>query len=121
MTPEHRLLALLLVCGLLGLAAAPPAFSKDAAKQPYALIMGTVYGRDRRPAYGVTVKIRRADRRKAQWEHISDHQGEFAQRVPPGPADYVIWAETKGKGPKPEAKVHVEKDERVDTSLHLTE
>ncbi len=93
-------------------------------KQPprYALIFGTVYGPDKRPAYGVRVKIRPAAQKKAKWELYSDHQGEFAQRVPAGTADYVIWAEPKGNhGSRPEVKVHVENDERVDVGLHLTE
>jgi hypothetical protein len=82
-----------------------------------------VYAPDDRPAYRVTVKIRRALEKKARWELFSDHHGEFAQRLPAGRADYVVWAEVKGpKGrPKPEVKVHIENDERVDISLHLVE
>ena len=57
-------------------------------EKPYALIFGTVWGPDDRPVYGVKVKIRRADQKKARWELFSDHHGEFAQRVPVGPADY---------------------------------
>jgi len=95
--------------------------SEKYPEKPYALIFGTVYAPGNRPAYGVRVKIRRADRKKAQWELYSDHQGEFAQRVPPGATDYVVWAEPEGKHAlKAEVKVHVEKDERVDIALHLT-
>lgn len=97
---------------------------------PYALIFGTVWGPDGVPLYGVTIKIRRADAknpRKARWELYSDHHGEFAQRVPAGHADYVIWAELKGYKaqdgkklqPGDEIRVHVENDERVDTGVHL--
>lgn len=97
-----------------------PAVKEDAA---YALIFGTVWTADNQPAYGVKVKIRRADQGKGKWEAVSDHRGEFAVRVPAGAADYVLQADvkTKAKGPKPEAKVHVDNDERVDVSLHLTE
>ena len=62
----------------------------------------------------------------------SDHRGEFAQRVPPGPADYEISAQAealpvvdgtaqkdKKKKLKAEAKIHIEKEERQDVSLHL--
>ena len=80
--------------------------------------------------YGVTVKIRRAKDKpnKARWQLISDHMGEFAQRVPPGESDYILWADLKGvktTDGKPlrlvqEVTVHVYKDERVDTGLHLT-
>ncbi len=99
------------------------AFAGDDAQQNHALIYGTVYGPDNRPVYGVKVKIRPADKKKAKWELMSDHRGEFAQRVPPGPADYIVWADVKTKkGEKPpETKVHIDNVERVDMSLHLTE
>lgn len=95
--------------------------------KPYALIFGTVWGPDDRPLYGVKVKIRRADQKKAHWELYSDHNGEFAQRVPAGPADYLVWADLKGyksRGGKElrqdgEVKVHVDNDERQDLGLHL--
>jgi hypothetical protein len=111
------------VLSLVLLAAAPWALaSEKRAEKPYALIFGTVYAPDNRPAYGVRVKIRRADQNKARWELYSDHQGEFAQRVPAGAADYVVWAEPQSKhAAKTEVKVHVESDERVDVGLHLTE
>jgi hypothetical protein len=94
---------------------------------PYALIFGTVWGPDNRAVYGVTVKIRRVPDKKPKWEVYSDHSGEFAQRVPAGTADYVVWADLKGvkttDGQKlhlvQEVDVHVEYDERVDIGLHL--
>jgi hypothetical protein len=95
--------------------------------KPYALIFGTVWSPDNRPLYGVKIKIRRADRKKARWDLYSDHNGEFAQRVPPGRADYLVWADMKGYKPSAgkqlqpgeEVKVHIEGDERVDIGLHL--
>lgn len=95
--------------------------------KPYALIFGTVWGPDNRPVYGVKVKIRRADQKKAKWELYSNHTGEFAQRLPAGQADYVVWADTKeakllnGKKlhPGPEVTVHIQADERADIGLHL--
>ncbi len=138
-TPEPRGRGglLVLLC-LVSLAAAPAALASDRgphqarfgldgvasekrAEKPYALIFGTVYAPDNRPAYGVRVKIRRADQKKAHWELFSDHQGEFAQRVPAGAADYIVWAEPEDKHlPRTEVKVHVENDERVDLGLHLS-
>ncbi len=114
---------LLVLLGLMLLAATLAAMASDKrAEKPYALIFGTVYGPDYRPAYGVRVKIRRSDQKKARWELYSDHQGEFAQRVPAGAADYVVWAEPEGKHvPTAEAKAHVQNDERVDIGLHLSE
>ena len=97
------------------------------SKKAYALIFGTVWGPDQRPVYGVPVKIRRAQDKKAKWEVYSDHRGEFAQRVPPGEADYILTADLKGvktADGKPlhqvgEVKVHVDYDEREDTGLRL--
>jgi hypothetical protein len=94
-------------------------------EKPYALIYGTVWGPDDHPLYGVAVKIRRADRKKAHWELYSDHSGEFAQRVPVGPADYVVWADLKGYKSAvrlrlaQDVKVHIYSDEREDIGLHL--
>ena len=118
---DRKWLPVLLSLATLVAAAAALASGKRAEK-PYALIFGTVYTPGDRPAYGVRIRIRRADQKKAQWELYSDHQGEFAQRVPAGAADYIVWAETAGKhAPKTEVKVHVENDERVDIGLHLSQ
>lgn len=95
--------------------------------KPYALIFGSVWDPDGHFLYGVTVKIRRADKKKAQWEVQSNHTGEFAQRVPVGPGDYIVWADVKGyKLPDgrrlqagPDVKVHIDHDERSDIGLHL--
>ena len=98
--------------------------------KPYALIAGTVWGPDDRPVYGVSVKIRKGTDKpkKVRWELYSDHMGEFAQRIPAGEADYILWADLKGFKPadgKPlrlvqEVTVHVYNDERQDVGLHLT-
>jgi len=97
------------------------------SKKEYALIFGTVWGPDDRPVYGIAVKIRRAQDKKPKWEVYSDHRGEFAQRVPPGEADYILTADLKGVKTvdgKPlhqvgEVKVHIDYDEREDAGLHL--
>lgn len=121
------LLALTTVVSGFGLrlqAAAP-----DKKDKPYAIIFGTVWGPDNRPVYAVPVKIRLASDKpkKTRWEVYSDHNGEFAQRVPAGEADYILSADLKGLKPadgKPlhaeDVKVHVYNDEREDTGLHLT-
>lgn len=100
---------------------AEPSAQKE--PKPYALIFGTVWDKNDRPAYGVPVKIRLASQKKAKWELMSNHTGEFAQRVPVGPADYIVWLDIKTpKGVnKPQKTVHIENDERVDIGLHLTE
>jgi hypothetical protein len=101
---------------------------KDPRKS-YALIVGTVWGPDDRPVYGVKVKIRRADQKRAKWELYSNHTGEFAQRLPAGKASYVVWADTKGLkslngnkiDPGTEVIVQIESEERMDIGLHLKE
>jgi hypothetical protein len=98
-------------------------------EKSYALIAGTVWGPDDRPVYGVRVKIRRSTDKphKVRWEVFSDHHGEFAQRVPPGEADYILSADLKGvklaDGAPAHAQdvtVHIYSEERHDTGLHLT-
>jgi len=111
------------------LASAP----QHAKEKPYALIAGTVWGPDDHPVYGVKVRMRRATDKpdKVRWELYSDHMGEFAQRLPAGEADYILWVDPKdlkdfktkdGKTLRPvqEVTVHIYNDERADTGLHLT-
>jgi hypothetical protein len=97
------------------------------SEKPYALIFGTVWSPENHPVYGVRVRIGRANDKKPRWELISDHNGEFAQRVPAGKADYLVWAEPKGIKSSDtnrlrvgtEVTVHIEYDERADIGLHL--
>lgn len=107
---------------------------KRKAEKPYALIFGTAYGPDDQ-LYGVKITIRPQAKKHPSWDLMSDHRGEFAQRVPPGPSDYLVHGEaeyaplgddgkvqlSKKKRLKGEAKLHVESQERLDFSLHLTE
>jgi len=119
-------LALIAACLLL--ATTIPLHGRDKKKpDDYALIFGTVWGPDDKPMAGIQVNIRRAGQKKAQWQRYSTRFGEFSVRVPVGAADYIIWAETKnvklsgGKHlqPSPQVTVHVDRNERVDTGLHL--
>jgi hypothetical protein len=99
----------------------------------YGLIFGTAYGPDDRPLYGAKVTIHPVGKKNPHWELVSDHRGEFAQRVPPGPKDYSIEGRAeivamengKPQGPKKklraETKVHVEAEERQDIGLHFHE
>jgi hypothetical protein len=109
-----------------------PVAAKDDHTKPYGLIFGTAYGPDDRPLYGVRVTIHLAGHKTPRWELMSDHRGEFAQRVPPGPSDYEISGEaviapivegkpqtSKKKQLKGSTKVHLDKDERQDIGLHL--
>jgi hypothetical protein len=129
--------ACLAICALLALFSAPVAASKDKPKKekPYALIFGTAYGPDDRPLYGVKITVRPKNKKHPSWELISDHRGEFAQRVPAGTNDYLVHGEAEyapvGADGKPqlskkvrlrgETRVHVDNEERRDISVHLTE
>jgi hypothetical protein len=107
-------------------ARSPQAFFSD--ENPYALIFGTVWSPEGQSVYGVKIKIRRADEKRAKWELFSNRVGEFAQRVPAGKADYVVWADLKGfksqsgkqLQPGTPVTVHIENDERIDIGVHLT-
>jgi len=129
--------ALPAICVLLALLPSSVAASKEKPKKekPYALIFGTAYGPNDRPLYGVKVTIRPQKKKHPSWDLISDHRGEFAQRVPAGTNDYLIHGEAEyapvGDDGKPqlskkmrlkgETRVHVDNEERRDISLHLTE
>ena len=120
--PLTFLILCLVVNPILSTQASAPERPKD-----YALIVGTVWGPEERPAPGVKVKIRRANETKARWEVISNDRGEFLQRVPVGKQDYAIWTDLKGHKdlktgnlhPGNEVTVHIESNERADTGLHL--
>lgn len=136
--PGGRFIAVAIALGLMLL---PGAFSfaekdKDKDKDPkkhYGLIFGTAYGPDDRPLYGARIEIHPADKKHPVWELFSDHRGEFAQRVPPGPTDYIISGEAeialtengvvqkKRKKFRAESKVHIEAEERQDIGLHFKE
>jgi hypothetical protein len=76
----------------------------------------------------VKIKIRRADQKRSKWQLYSDHNGEFALRVPAGRADYLVNPDLSGykplNGRKLQAgqavRVHIENDERRDIGLHLS-
>ena len=125
------------ICVLLALLLSGVAASKEKPKKekPYALIFGTAYGPNDRPLYGVKITIRPQTKKHPSWDLISDHRGEFAQRVPAGTNDYLVHGEAEyapvGDDGKPqlskkvrlkgETRVHVDNEERRDISLHLTE
>ena len=104
-------------------------------QKPYALIFGTAFGPDDRPVYGAKITVHPKDKKHPSWEFMSDHRGEFAARVPPGPRDYVVHGEAEyapvgadGKPEKSKARklrgeksVHVDNVERLDIGLKLEE
>ncbi|MGE5324843.1 MAG: hypothetical protein ACM3SW_18390 [Actinomycetota bacterium] len=111
-----------------------PATAQNDLRKHYGVISGTAYGPDDRPMYGVRVTIHRAGKGHHSWDLVSDHRGEFAQRVPPGPGEYVIHGEVEvapiEKGVpnmhkkmklKDETTVHIDNEEIEDVSLHMKE
>ena len=121
------LLIALLLCAGTAITVLPAPAAEKKSEKPYALIFGTVWSPQNRPLYGVKVEIRRVGDKKPRWELYSDHNGEFAQRVPAGRADYLVRVNLKGyKSSKnnelregTEVTVHIENDERTDIGLHL--
>lgn len=112
---------------LLLLASSVPGAAAQQKKQPepYALIFGTVFDQDGRAVHGVPIRVQRVGDKRPRWKLLSDRRGEFAQRVPAGKAEYIVWAELKRKKrdsrPLPQVRVAVENDERKDISLHLNQ
>lgn len=121
--PAAVLLSLFLLSGALAAQKPKP------PEKHYALIFGTAYAPDDTPLYGAKVEIRAAGKKHPNWQLMSDHRGEFAQRVPPGPQDYVITATFEVRDPqthknkrlKGETKVHIQAEERQDIGLHLNQ
>lgn len=124
----RALIPLALLCIL---SASTTADDKD-LKKHYGLIFGTAYGPDDHSVYGAKIEIHPAGKSHPSWKLFSDHRGEFAQRVPSGPSDYVISGEVefapvvngvtqKKRKLKAETKVHIQAEERQDVSLHFQE
>jgi hypothetical protein len=131
-TDRPALKLTLLFCIAILLTSAPA--KKQDLQKHYALIFGTAYGPDDRPLYGVKINIHPVGAKHPNWELLSDHRGEFAQRVPPGPSDYLIMGQAEiapikngrpeahnKKKLKAETRVHIDKEERQDVGLHLRE
>lgn len=101
-------------------------------KKHFGVIFGTAWAPDDRPVYGARIQIHPVGQKKPHWQVVTDQHGEFAQPVPPGPADFVVSGEAEvvrsidGKAQKKikikgERTVHVYGEERQDISLRLEE
>jgi hypothetical protein len=110
---NFKLVAALLGCGLL-LAAA------DRNDAPHAVVAGTVFRESGFSLPGATVMlaVKDAPKKSKKLQSVSDSRGEFAFRVPPGAATYVVGASLKGFQPV-EKEASVSGEERVEVTLVL--
>ena len=89
---------------------------KDGA---YAVIAGTVFHDNGFSLAGASITLARKDAPKVKGlQSVSDSRGEFAFRVSPAPAAYVVKASLKGYRPA-EKEVSVTGEERVEVTLSL--
>ena len=75
---------------------------KKKAAEPYAIVAGTVF-RDpgyALPAANVILMLKGDPKAKKLQQAVSSFRGEFAFRVPPAPATYVVKASLKGFIPR---------------------
>lgn len=111
-------LALMMTTALLGCASMLGAADKNDA--PHAVVAGTVFRENgfSLPGATVTLVVKDANKKAKKLQSVSDSRGEFAFRVPPGAATYVVRASTKGfQAVEKEASVSGE--ERVEVTLML--
>jgi hypothetical protein len=114
---KGKLAATLLGCALL-LGAA------DRNDAPYAVVAGSVFRENgfSLPGAAVTLAVKDAPgvpkRKTKKLQAASDSRGEFAFRVPPGAATYVVRASLKGFQAV-EKEASVSGDERVEVTLVL--
>jgi hypothetical protein len=117
---KSRLVALLAaaLCGsalLLGAA--------DTNEAPHAAVAGTVFRENGFSLPGAAVTLGGKDapgvsKKKKKLQSVSDGRGEFAFRVPPGPATYVVRASLKGFQ-SVEKETSVSGEERAEVTLVL--
>jgi len=103
----------------------------DGKQKDYGLLFGTAYGPNDLPIFGVRITIHPVGKKHPSYDQQSDHRGEFAQRLPPGPCDYLVTGDIevpiengkakKKKHLKGETTVHLDGQERRDFSLHMKE
>jgi len=110
---KSRLVSALLGCALL-LGAA------DRNDAPHAVVAGTVFRENgfSLPGAAVTLAVKDAPKKAKKLQSVSDPRGEFAFRVPPGAATYVVRASMKGFQPV-EKEASVSSEERVEVTLVL--
>ena len=112
---------------LLGLVcAAGAAFALEPARAPQSsggahvhdfVIFATVLNDRGFALYGARTRLRREEEKKFRWEAMSDHQGEFAFRVPEGGA-YEMVVEARGFQTQTR-KIDAREDNRAELIVHM--
>jgi hypothetical protein len=99
---------------LSGLAAAASLSAAD----PYALLAGTVFRENGLAFPGASIQLspREITKKRKPVKVLSSPRGEFAVRVPPGPAEYLISVEFDGYQ-RAEKSVKLVGEERIDVSF----
>jgi hypothetical protein len=98
----------------------PAQSGKKKQVPPHAVIAGTVF---RDPGFAqagaaVTLSLKDDPKGKKLQEAMSDSRGEFAFRVPPGQATYVVHASLKGFRPT-QQDIEITGEEQVNATLLL--
>lgn len=92
----------------------------DRNDAPHAVVAGTVFRENgfSLPGATVTLAVKDTPKKSKKLQTVSDGRGEFAFRVPPGAATYVVRASLKGFQPV-EKEASVSAEERVEVTLVL--
>jgi hypothetical protein len=112
------------LCGMFWLACAALAFEPAGGAQSSSrshahdfVIFATVFNPQGFALFGARAKVRREEEKKFRWEAASDHQGEFAIRVPQN-AQYEITIEAHGFKTQTR-KVDASEDTRADLTFRM--
>lgn len=90
------------------------------AKNSFAVIAGTVFRHNgfSLPGAEVLAALPAEGRKKQEWKGFTDTRGEFAIRVPAGPASYTLSIKANGYQPQ-EKTVDVAGEERVEFTFRM--
>lgn len=81
------------------------------------VIFVTVFNDQGFALYGARTRLRREEEKKFRWEAMSDHQGEFAFRVPPN-AEYEMTVEARGFQTQTR-KIDAREENQVDLTIRM--
>jgi hypothetical protein len=110
--------------GLISLASSTSAFQPAGGGQNAGgshahdfVIFATVFNDRGFALAGARARVRRAEEKKFRWEAASDHQGEFAVRVPQD-AEYELTIEARGFKTQTR-KIDARQDNRTDLTIRM--